>query len=50
MEIHEGSGAYALFIYREHEDSGTAPFNLDVYFSNWRLGTIIIFPRDSKLI
>lgn len=40
----------ALFVYGEHEDSGAAPFAFDVWFSNSRPGTTIIFPRTGEPI
>lgn len=40
----------ALFVYGEHEDSGAAPFNFDVWFTNSRPGTTVLFPRRGEPI
>lgn len=40
----QDQGLDALYVHGEHEDSGAAPFNFDVWFTNSRPGNSILFP------
>ncbi|MEO3876595.1 M24 family metallopeptidase [Nonomuraea sp. B12E4] len=46
----EGEGLDALLVFGEHEDAGPAPFAYDMWFTNARAGTTVIFPRDGDPI
>jgi len=35
----------ALLIFGEHEDAGPAPFAFDIWFTNGRPGTTVVFPK-----
>jgi Xaa-Pro aminopeptidase len=43
-------GLDALLVFGEHEDAGPAPFAYDLWFTNGRAGTTVVFPRDGEPI
>lgn len=41
-------GLDALLVFGEHEDSGSASFKYDTWFTNGRAGSSVIFPRTGE--
>jgi len=46
----ERKGFNALLIYGEHEDAGPGQFTYDNWFTNFRPGTTVLFPKDGEPI
>lgn len=49
-KVMESEKLDALFIWGDHEDSGPAAFNIDVWFTNSRPGSAILVPRHGDPI
>ncbi|WP_433444843.1 M24 family metallopeptidase [Nonomuraea sp. CA-141351] len=46
----KSEGLDALLVFGEHEDAGPAPFAYDMWFTNGRAGTTVVFPRGGDPI
>ncbi|MDJ1134432.1 hypothetical protein [Streptomyces iconiensis] len=44
----EREGIDALLVFGEHEDAGPAPVSYDMWFTNGRPGTTVLFAKDRE--